>query len=82
MLQPNISESNAFVRMMCGVAMTAFGIGRIAHNPKCTVGRLMIFAGSMKVAEGYYQYCPLTAVIKDDDDEDVVMSEKASVYTT
>ena len=64
MLEQNISETNAFVRMMCGVAMTAFGIGRIAHDPKCTAGRAMIIAGAMKVAEGYYQYCPLTAIMK------------------
>ena len=50
--------------MICGVAMTAFGVGRIAHDPKCTVGRAMILAGAMKVAEGYYQYCPVTAVVK------------------
>lgn len=64
MLQPNISETNAFMRMMCGVAMTAFGIGRIAHDPKCLAGRAMIVAGAMKVAEGYYQYCPVTAMVK------------------
>ncbi|MER2108527.1 MAG: DUF2892 domain-containing protein [Solibacillus sp.] len=67
MLQPNISETNAFVRMMCGVAMTAFGIGRIARNPTCTTGRVMIMAGAMKVAEGYYQYCPLTAMVMQDE---------------
>lgn len=64
MLTPNISETNAFIRMMCGVAMTAFGVGRIAHKPQCTVGRMMILAGSMKVAEGYYQYCPVVAMAK------------------
>ncbi|MGM9945991.1 MAG: DUF2892 domain-containing protein [Lysinibacillus sp.] len=69
MLQPNISETNAFVRMMCGIAMTAFGIGRISRNPKCTTGRVMILAGAMKVAEGYYQYCPLTELVGDDDTE-------------
>lgn len=41
MLNPNISETNAFIRMMCGVAITAFGVGRIARNPQCTVGRIM-----------------------------------------
>lgn len=69
MLQPNISETNAFMRMMCGVAMTAFGIGRIAREPKCTTGRVMILAGAMKVAEGYYQYCPVTAMVKQDEAE-------------
>ena len=63
MLQPNISEKNAFIRMMCGIAMTAFGIGRISRNPKCTTGRMMILAGAMKVTEGYYQYCPVVATL-------------------
>ncbi|MGN7478303.1 YgaP-like transmembrane domain [Solibacillus silvestris] len=67
MLNPNISESNAFIRMMCGVAMTAFGIGRIARDSKCTTGRMMILAGAMKVAEGYYQYCPVTAMVKSEE---------------
>lgn len=67
MLNPNISETNAFIRMMCGVAMTAFGVGRIARNPQCTTGRIMILAGSMKVAEGYYQYCPVTAMAKSEE---------------
>lgn len=66
MLEQNISEKNAFMRMMCGVAMTAFGIGRIAHNSKCVAGHVMILAGAMKVAEGYYQYCPVTAMMQDD----------------
>lgn len=69
MLQPNISEENAFIRMICGVSMTAFGIGRISRNPTCTIGRLMIFGGAMKVAEGYYQYCPVTAIVKEDHSE-------------
>ena len=67
MLEPNISETNAFVRMMCGVAMTAFGVGRISRNPQCTTGRIMILAGAMKVAEGYYQYCPVTAMVMQDE---------------
>lgn len=73
MLEPNISETNAFVRMICGVAMTAFGIGRIARNPQCTTGRVMIVAGAMKVAEGYYQYCPVTAMVQVQQDD--VMEE-------
>ena len=67
MLNPNISETNAFIRMMCGVAFTAFGVGRIARNLQCTVGRMMILAGSMKVAEGYYQYCPVVAMAKSEE---------------
>ena len=69
MLQPNISETNAFVRMLCGVAMTAFGTARIARNPGCTTGRIMIMAGAMKVAEGYYQYCPVTAMVTQEQQE-------------
>lgn len=67
MLNPNISETNAFIRLMCGVAITAFGVGRIARNPQCTIGRMMILAGSMKVAEGYYQYCPVVAMAKSEE---------------
>ncbi|MEK4230849.1 YgaP family membrane protein [Solibacillus sp. FSL H8-0538] len=62
MLQENISEQNAFIRLICGIALTAFGTGRISRDPHCTAGRLMILAGAMKVAEGIYQYCPITAM--------------------
>ena len=70
MLQENISEQNAFIRLMCGVGMTAFGVGRIARDPHCTVGRMMILAGAMKVAEGIYQYCPIVAMMNPEKEDE------------
>jgi hypothetical protein len=67
MLTENISERNGFIRMVCGVALVSFGTARISRNPDCLIGKLMIIGGSMKVAEGYYQYCPVTAMAADDE---------------
>ena len=63
MLTKNISEKNSFIRMMCGVALVSFGTARIARNPDCLTGKAMIIGGAMKVAEGYYQYCPVVAML-------------------
>ena len=63
MLSENISEKNGFIRMICGIALVSFGIARIARNPDCLVGTAMIIGGAMKVAEGTYQYCPLTEFV-------------------
>lgn len=76
MLSENISEQNGFIRMMVGVALVSFGTARISRNPNCLIGKLMVVGGSMKVAEGYYQYCPVTAMMMDEDyydyEEDMV----------
>lgn len=64
MLEPNISEQNAFIRLICGVTSTSIGIARIARVPNCMRGHLLILFGAMKVAEGMYQYCPLVAMTK------------------
>ena len=66
MLPQNISEKNGFIRMMCGIALVSFGTARIARNPDCLVGKVMIIGGAMKVAEGFYQYCPLTELAASD----------------
>ena len=66
MLPQNISEKNGFIRMMCGIALVSFGTARIARNPDCLVGKVMIIGGGMKVAEGFYQYCPLTELVAND----------------
>ncbi|MEO4055594.1 YgaP-like transmembrane domain [Solibacillus sp. CAU 1738] len=63
MLNENISERNAFIRLICGVSMTSCGIGRIARNPSCMIGHGMIVLGAMKIAEGTFLYCPLKAML-------------------
>lgn len=65
-LTPNISDLNGFMRMICGVTMTSFGTARLARNPKCMIGMVMVVAGAMKVAEGYYQYCPVVAMMEEE----------------
>ncbi|WP_431028100.1 YgaP-like transmembrane domain [Lysinibacillus sp. LZ02] len=71
MLSQNISEQNAFMRMTCGIALACFGTARIARNPNCLMGKMMIMAGAMKVAEGYYQYCPVVALVADKNEEEM-----------
>nr|WP_232337068.1 DUF2892 domain-containing protein [Lysinibacillus timonensis] len=61
-MQENISERNGFVRLMCGVAMTAMGTAHLTRDSKA-LGFTLITAGAMKVAEGIFLYCPLTAAI-------------------
>ena len=70
MLPQNISEKNGFIRMICGIALVSFGIARIARDPDCLVGTAMIIGGAMKVAEGSYQYCPLTELVAGDTEDE------------
>ena len=71
MLNENISEQNAFIRLICGVTMTSCGIGRIARNPNCMIGHSMIFLGAMKIAEGTFLYCPLKAMLSTEEEAEV-----------
>ncbi|MGE7622448.1 hypothetical protein ACQKMD_05100 [Viridibacillus sp. NPDC096237] len=59
----NLSTKNAFMRLTCGITMTAFGIGKISRDSNCTGGRLMIIFGAMKTAEGILKYCPTKAMM-------------------
>lgn len=61
-MEENISERNGFMRLMCGVAMTAIGTAHLARDSK-GLGFTLVAAGAMKVAEGIFLYCPLTAAI-------------------
>ncbi|MEY9978939.1 YgaP-like transmembrane domain [Lysinibacillus sp. RC79] len=63
MQETNLSEKNAFCRFAMGTSLTAFGIARVARNPNCTRGRLMIAFGAMKMAEGIFKYCPTKALM-------------------
>jgi len=65
-LSQNISEKNGFMRTICGITLVSFGTARIARNPDCLLGKAMIIGGAMKVAEGFYQYCPLTELAAND----------------
>lgn len=66
-LEVNISERNAFIRLICGVSMVSFGTARMAKDSSSMIGTAMIVAGAMKVAEGIYQYCPIVALTDTDD---------------
>ena len=63
MLSQNISEKNGFMRTICGITLVSFGTARIARNPDCLLGKAVIIGGAMKVAEGFYQYCPVVALL-------------------
>ncbi|WP_332645943.1 YgaP-like transmembrane domain [Lysinibacillus sp. 54212] len=73
MLEDNISEKNAFIRLICGVSMVSFGTARIVNDSSCMIGKAMIVAGAMKVAEGMYQYCPLVALMDKKDPMESMM---------
>ena len=62
MLEPNISDENGFIRLICGFTCTSIGIAKIARVPNCKVGHTLIVLGAMKIAEGIYQYCPIVAM--------------------
>ncbi len=61
-MEENISERNGFTRLICGVAMTAIGTAHLTRDSK-GLGFTLIAAGAMKVAEGIFLYCPLTAAL-------------------
>ena len=67
MLEPNISDENGFIRLICGFTCTGIGIAKIARVPNCRVGHTLIVLGAMKIAEGNYQYCPIVAMTSQDE---------------
>ena len=68
MISKNISKQNGFIRTMSGIILVSFGTARIARKPDCLLGKAMIIGGAMKVAEGYYQYCPVVAMLDDQEE--------------
>lgn len=68
MLEPNISDENGFMRLICGITSTGIGIAKISRVPSCKVGHTLILLGAMKIAEGIYQYCPLVAMTKQEEE--------------
>lgn len=79
-LEQNISEKNAFIRLISGISMVAFGTARIAKDSSCLIGKAVIIAGAMKVAEGLYQYCPLVDLMnKNHDSTEMESTEMASM---
>ena len=62
MLEENISERNGFMRLICGVALTAMGTAHLSRDSKA-LGFTLITAGAMKVAEGIFLHCPIKAMI-------------------
>lgn len=71
MLKPNISDTNAFLRLICGVTCTSFGTARLARQSNCKIGMMLTILGAMKIAEGIFEYCPIVALTE--------MNEKNSV---
>ena len=69
MLEPNISDENGFMRLICGVASTSFGVARISRVSNCKIGHLLILLGAMKIAEGIYQYCPIVAMTQQEEEQ-------------
>ena len=67
MLEPNISDENGFMRLICGVTSTSIGVARISRVPTCKIGHMLILLGAMKIAEGIYQYCPIVAMTKQEE---------------
>ena len=63
MLEENISEKSGFVRLALGIGLTACGISHLVkENGNKILGMLSITAGSLKIAEGIFLYCPTKAM--------------------
>ena len=69
MLEPNISDENGFMRLICGVTITSIGIAKISRVPNCKIGHTLIVLGAMKIAEGIYQYCPIVAMTSQEEEQ-------------
>ncbi|MFC5559144.1 DUF2892 domain-containing protein [Ureibacillus thermophilus] len=64
MLEENISEKSAFVRIVIGIGLTACGISHLVkENGKKWMGTLSVAAGAIKIAEGLFLYCPMKAML-------------------
>ncbi|MBE3102773.1 MAG: DUF2892 domain-containing protein, partial [Bacilli bacterium] len=60
----NISTRNALTRITFGLSMLAYGTAKLARNPQCNNGRMMVVLGAMKAAEGTLKFCPLKALMQ------------------
>ncbi|EPD50362.1 hypothetical protein HMPREF1210_02933 [Paenisporosarcina sp. HGH0030] len=60
----NLSTRNALTRLSLGLSMLAYGTAKLARNPKCNKGRMMVAFGAMKAAEGTVKFCPMKAMIQ------------------
>jgi len=63
LLEENISEKSAFVRLVLGIGLTACGISQLVkENGNRMLGTLTVTAGALKIAEGLFLYCPAKAL--------------------
>ena len=60
----NLSTRNALARLSLGLSMLAYGTAKLARNPHCNKGRMMVALGAMKAAEGTVKYCPMKAMMQ------------------
>lgn len=60
--QQNLSSGNAFFRFMLGSVLTTYGTVRLLREPKSRSGKMLVFFGSMKAAEGATKFCPTKAM--------------------
>lgn len=60
----NLSTRNALARLSLGLSMLAYGTAKLARNPHCKKGRMMVALGAMKAAEGTVKFCPLKAMMQ------------------
>ncbi|HET7521766.1 MAG TPA: DUF2892 domain-containing protein [Bacillales bacterium] len=63
-MKPNISVLNAMMRITCGLTAVAWATSRLVRRPRRLGFLIVVMAGAMKVAEGFFRYCVLTGILK------------------
>ncbi len=64
-LTPNIGLLNSFIRLTGGFTMLAWGTAKLIKRPFSNSPLIAIVLGSMKVAEGFTRFCPLTFLFEE-----------------
>lgn len=65
-IKENIGIINVLIRITVGLTLVAFGITKLTRMPWKNSYLFLIICGAMKVAEGIARYCPITALLQNE----------------
>lgn len=70
MVKQNIGIINSLVRITAGLTMLAWSTAKLSRKPHNQSYLVVAMLGAMKVGEGITRYCPVTAMIENQNGQD------------
>lgn len=65
-VEKNIGILNALIRITAGLTLLAWCTAKLSKRPYCNSYIWLSICGAMKVAEGIVRFCPITAMIQNE----------------